>query len=279
MKPIRHLGGFSLPELLIAMLLGLVIAGAALSTLSSASAASKEQRAQAELAQDAHTSLALMAIHLRMAGYKSLPGTLDTHLFGCDRSFENSKVLSIDDLSCSGSASGSSAIALRYEVDEFNSDVDVAGTPTDCAGKAISPSKSDGASASLSAESRFFIQASATTRNPALYCAGNGAGATFVPQSIADNVEVLRVLYGIDASTLKGAREIDALPGARADKWHGVRTVLLCVQMRSDSGVAAVRTAYVDCDGRLTMPPVGDTRLHRTFTQSVRLRNAFQETS
>lgn len=286
MKSSRNLQGFSLPELMIAMLLGLVIAGAAISMLSSASAAAKEQRVQAELSQEAYSALAFMALHLRMAGYREVPGMTETNLFGCGASFENSKVKTIDDLHCESGNSGvgSSAFAVRYEVDQYNAELDATGTPADCTGRAINSGEAVAIGAEAIAatpmQSRFFVQTSTTTKNPALYCAGNGSAAgadpSFVAQSMADNVEAMRVSYGLDAGAHKSASEIDAQPESRARKWNRVREVRLCLQMRSASGVTALRTAYLDCDGKLIVPPVGDTRLHRTFAQTVQLRNAIR---
>ena len=65
-----------------------------------------------------------------------------------------------------------------------------------------------------------------------------------------------------------------AATGATAARWNSVKTIRICVLVRSENPVAdSIASArYLDCNGTLiTAPP--DTRLRRAFTTTVVLRN------
>jgi type IV pilus assembly protein PilW len=233
---------------------------------------------------------------------------------GCDLKFSDvTSAASTGVLTCGhGPASaGPDSISIAYEADRYNTIPTGGGVPTDCMGSGITSSaanylKSDGVTAVAvniyEAENRFYIGTSTYVTNPTLYCKGN---ATANAQPLVENIEDLQFTYGTvnttattspiyvtvtptftttlvlgylkayeidtDTTTLPGPGGIGAPTAAR---WNSVKTIRICVLVRSESQVAdSIASArYLDCSGTLvTTPP--DRRLRRAFTTTVVLRN------
>lgn len=229
---------------------------------------------------------------------------------GCDLSFSNvTSATATSTLTCghSASSSGPNSISIAYEADKYNTVPASNGQPTDCVGTRITPltaiyQRSDGTSTATfsiyEAENRFYIGTSTSIINPTLYCKGNGSSST--QQPIVENVENLQFRYGTanPATTTSpvyvsvtptftttlvvgylSAYEVDndttALTGAAgsAARWNAVKTVRICVVIRSEKPVLEnIESArYIDCNGTLTTP--ADKRLRRAFSTTVVLRN------
>ena len=231
---------------------------------------------------------------------------------GCDLKFSNVTAnVTPSGLTC-GHATGSAgpdSISISYEADRYNTVPTTAGVPTDCMGSGITPSaanylKSDGvtpmAVTIYEAENRFYIGTSTYVRNPTLYCKGN---ATLNEQPLVENIEDLQFTYGtVNTATTTSPiyvsvtptftttlvlgylkaygvdNDTTTLPGAAGTatpaRWNSVKTVRICVLVRSENPVAdsLASARYIDCNGTLiTAPP--DTRLRRAFTTTVVLRN------
>jgi type IV pilus assembly protein PilW len=231
---------------------------------------------------------------------------------GCDLNFSDvTSAASTGNLTCghTSSSAGPDSISISYEADRYNTVPTGGGTPTDCIGSglaALTPAptyfKSDGTTtvtvSIYEAENRFYIGTSTYVKNPTLYCKGN---ATTNAQPLVENIEDLQFTYGTVNTTaiptsvtvvplftttlvlgyLK-AWDVDndttTLPGAAGTvtpaRWNSVKTVRICVLVRSESQVAdSIASArYLDCGGTLiTTPP--DRRLRRAYTTTVVLRN------
>lgn len=230
---------------------------------------------------------------------------------GCDLKFSDvTSAASTAALTCGhGAAStGPDSISIAYEADRYNTVPTSAGVATDCMGSGIASSsanylKSDGLTAVTAtiyeAENRFYIGTSTYVTNPTLYCKGN---ATANAQPLVENIEDLQFTYGTanTATTTSpiyttvtptftttlvlgylSAYEVEntvaSMPsgvGATAARWNSVKTVRICVLVRSESPVAdSIASArYLDCSGTLiTTPP--DRRLRRAFSTTIVLRN------
>lgn len=230
---------------------------------------------------------------------------------GCDLAFSNvTSAGSTTALTCGhGAAStGPDSISIAYEADRYNTVPTSAGIPTDCLGSGITSSsanylKSDGvtnvAATIYEAENRFYIGSSTFVTSPTLYCRGN---ATANAQPLVENIEDLQFTYGTVNNTATTtpiyvtvvptntttlvlgyltAHQVEntvaSMPtalGATVARWNSVKTVRICLVVRSESEVAdSVASArYLDCNGVLvTSPP--DRRLRRAFTSTVVLRN------
>ena len=230
---------------------------------------------------------------------------------GCDLTFSNvtSGLVSTAGLTCGHAAAsaGPDSISISYEADRYNTVPTGGGTPTDCIGSGITSSaanylKSDGVTAVAvtiyEAENRFYIGTSTYVTNPTLYCKGN---ATVNAQPLVENIEDLQFTYGTVNTTattspiyvtvtptftttlvlgyLK-AYEVEntvasmpAATGATAARWNSVKTIRICVLVRSENPVAdsIASASYLNCNGVLTTPT--DRRLRRAYTTTVVLRN------
>lgn len=218
---------------------------------------------------------------------------------GCDLKFSDvTTAVSTSSLTCGHSASstGPDSIAIAYEADRYNT-VPTGSptfTPTDCMGSGITPAtasytKSDGTTTATAtiyeSENRYYIGTSSSIVNPTLYCKGN---ASINGQPMIENIEDLQFLYGtsnpaVTPTTVVGylsAYQVDndatTLTGSAgaATRWNAVKTVRICVVVRSENPVldSTASAKYMNCGGTLvTNPP--DKRLRRAYTTTVVLRN------
>ncbi len=227
---------------------------------------------------------------------------------GCDLKFSDvTTATSTANLTCGHAASsaGPDSIAIAYEADRYNTIATTAGVPTDCMGSGITGFTTTVASSNgtntttmvYEADNRFYVGTSTNVVNPTLYCKGN---ASTNGQPLIENIENLQFLYGTtnpgsattpvyvsltptftttlvlgylkayevdnDATTLSGA-------AGSAARWNAVKTVRICVVVRSENPVldATGPAKYLDCDGNLATST--DRRLRRAYTTTVVLRN------
>ena len=160
--------GFTLIELMISLVIGLVIVVAAMSAYLGAAGASKVTDAQSRMNEDAQAALNLLAHEIRMAGanpvqasrdaafrrnpvystyplnattasggsatYTTTPGTYTVSSFsirGCDQTFSNvtaTTATNIDALTCGGTSTLPDSIAVNYEADKYNTAALTSGT-------------------------------------------------------------------------------------------------------------------------------------------------------
>lgn len=297
--------GFSLVELLVALAIGLIIIGAALSAYLSSTQASLFSAAESRMNEDAQAALDLLAQQLRMAGnnpkqlnypYTSPrnPVTQTVPLRGCDTTFGNvTTATAVANLTCTttGTITPPGSIAVSYEADTTNTTAS-SGKPTDCVGIALAattatvamPTPPDKAVTFYEADNRFYIVKSAATGKSSLYCKGNGSGGS--PQPLVENIEDMRLSYGVAPAsggdgTVVGylsATQIEndntiinlATPAAR---WARVVTVRICLIARSDTPITNEMgsVTYYDCNDNATTP--SDKYLRRSYFMTVSLRN------
>jgi len=283
----RLAGGRSLIEILVSLVIGAVILGAILVTVSGTGLSGRRTDAQARLNDEGQIALNVMTSAVRMAGYwtpTSPVGSTDPReplLRGCEDGFSNPTVGNFEGLNCGGTGQGHS-IAVRYDAAQPGAVV------RDCLGNA------GGALAAAGrVENRYYIATSAATGNPALFCFGNGGGAA--PQALVDNVETMEIRYGIaplgpgelpenfaffpsaysggTTRYLEASDIADCAGGAVvADSWCAVTSVRICVVVRTDDNESDVAGAqYVGCNGQLLAQP--DRRIRRALVTTVSLRN------
>lgn len=306
MKILRTLqNGVSLVELMVSMVIGLVIMIAVGQAYLDATSSSRVAETQARMNEDAQTALAILVQQLKLAGANPLrPDRESSHVRNpftpthivraCDIAFANTHTAtSIDTLTCShvASSTGPASLAISYEADQFNSALNSAGVPTDCVGNRL-PSISvtfvatSGASKDTSTYQAHPIYYIDTGNSPRTLSCRN-AGASGSAQPLVENVEDLQLSFGVatvdapdqvqgylSAQTIEdNAGPLGAIT-SKAVRWALVRTVRICVLMRSTEAVAtSIHAAqYNSCKGSLvTNPP--DLRLRRAFTTTVVLRN------
>lgn len=308
----RRVKGFSLIELMIAMAIGLIIIGAALSAYLGASKATQLADTQGRMNEDAQAALSILTQQLQMAGNNPVQAGrgddsrhnpvygeatyptgsyVPSHFFvrGCDGAFSNvTTAANIDSLQCATGASD--AIAVSYEADRFNTvATKAADLPTDCMGfelaQLTATFPTEVPHSYYVADNRFYIATSASQPSPSLYCKGNGIDST--ARSLVENIENMQITYGavndstdIETATVAGylsATELINLSTVPNDPepWKKAISVRICVLVRSAAAVVANADSakYYNCATPSVLVSAPDLRLRRAYTTTVVLRN------
>ena len=309
----RREAGFSLIELLIAITIGMVIVGAALSAYLGAAQSGRLTNAESRMNEDAQAALDILSQQIRMAGNNpkrpnytlAAPRNPITNTFslrGCNTTFTNIKpnggtpaAVDINSLTCNTTGSGPHSIAVSYEADVFNT-TPAGGVPTDCIGSALpaqnanvtqitSPTTTGPVAVTFyEADNRFYIDTSATSGRPSLNCRGNGGAGT--PQPLIENIEDLQFSYGT-AQAASGAGTVAGYLNAPdfADttkvnlatdqlRWGRVVTVRICVVARSESPIVSdAASARYIKCDGSVETSPPDLRMRRAYFATISLRN------
>lgn len=278
MARVRQMG-FSLIELMIAMVIGLVVIGAVIASYLGSGVSGRHGQALSQITEDAGIALNVLRSGINMVGYGAPTGIdavsgrftknyVGPGLFGCDSGLVDPS-LAIDALTCDA-AGDIDSIAVAYEADEYNSVVnnDVDKVPLDCLGNTLDK----GGNPYYLNYSRFYVS------GDQLFCRGPGNDA---PAALVDNVVDMQVRYGV-SSRVEGspdtygvarymtAADMGAVAGS-AD-WTNAVSVRICVVIRSAENVLDQSTKYQGCAGEVT-PDATDRRMYRAFTTTVVLQN------
>jgi type IV pilus assembly protein PilW len=271
----RASAGFSLIELMIAMVIGLVVVGAVLSAYLGANVSGRNGRALSQITEDAGLALNALRSGISMVGYGNPTGIVNTTdrfskaytgsgIFGCDKPFNNPSQ-PIGNLTCSADA-GSDAVAVAYEADRWNSVTNDTNVPLDCLGNSLTSSGTYYLN-----YSRYYVQ------NNQLFCRGPGNPA---PAALVDNVVSLQVKYGVSVptpgnpDTYRVARYSNAadMGAPSADNWTNTVSVRICVVIRSAENVLNQKTDYQGCAGPVVVDD-DDRHLYKAFTSTIVLQN------
>lgn len=309
----RQQGGFSMIEMLISVAIGLLVTGAVLYTVSTAGVSGRKQEVQSTMHDLGNLAMVQLGEHLRMSGF-SIPASEvaagdmfelgEKSVFGCQAGFapgQGNQPWNWATQTCEGNranTAASDAIALRFQLQP-------GGRNWDCLGNAVIDSltaagmpNTNGLLVADEIQERFYVRTTGTASgNPGLFCSSSINPG--VEQLVADNVDQMRIHYGVsaindaaqelnrafDATALIGrttkyyrASEMadDCTPGALPDNsWCAVNTVQVCLVMRSNDNVNdEANTPYVDCEG--TVRYANDRRLRQAFTMTVAIRNKIE---
>ena len=214
----RSVKGFTLIELMIALVIGLVILAARLSLYVASSRGSQMSQVETQMNEDGILAVNLIQQQLKQAGYSRqvIPASGATVMGnyagpavrGCDGGFTD-PAATFDTLACTGGA-GSDAIAIRYEATADNTvpTDDTPPLPTNCVGTSLavanasqaSPAPTPPAGNYALADNRYLVTDAST--QPMLSCRGaEKSGATNVigatSQPLLANIESMQVLYGV----------------------------------------------------------------------------------
>lgn len=269
--------GFSLVELIVAMVIGLTVVGAALAMYVSSGFSGRGSNATSQMTEDANIALSLLRSQIAMAGY-SAPTSADASgqlvkaysgraIFGC-KGGTSDNASALDTMVCANDGSPDSIVVL-YQADVRNTvpTTDATPLPTDCLGTGLDEVSPAGGTPHFVAENRYYVNGTN------LSCRGNGGGN---PQPLVENVTDLKFSYGV-AGTTKGlatryltAQEVSGNQGASSPLWSQVTSVRICLEIRSETQVLDEDTGYTKCDGSAG---TADKFLHRAFTTTVVLQN------
>lgn len=262
--------GFSLIELMISIVIGMVVVGAVFAAYLGMGMGGRNSRAMSQMTEDVSLAMNLLRSHVGMAGFSTPTGIGADGLFtknltnpvivGCASTFV-SPGAAIDALRCSNT--GSDAIAVRFEADERNA-IMSGGQPLDCLGNTIT-AEPGGYFVSYS---RFYVS------NGQLYCRGPGNDAA---AALVENIEDMKVWYGFAANGAgdpysvayyaRGSGDVDI----NKDDFNRVISARICLVVKSEGEVMDNVTPYIDCEGTSTTPD--DRRMYRAFTSTIVLQN------
>jgi len=264
-KNILHQRGFSLIELMISMVIGLVVVGAVFAAYLGTSTSSSSSRAVAQMTEDASLAMNVLRSQIAMAGFSAPTGIDGSGKFtknytgmavnGCSSEFADTTV-GIDALTCSGA--GSDSIAVEFEADARNSVVSSSGAPLDCLGNGITI-----AGSYYLSYSRFYINGGK------LYCRGSGSNTA---DALIDNIDSMVIQYGVaNAATPNQVSYYSRASGMNASEFNLAISARVCLIVKSEREVADTAVQYYDCDGTEQTAP--DRRLYKAFTSTITLQN------
>jgi len=264
----------SLLETLVALALGLGVLAAVLGQDAASRRSARLLAAQAQMSEDAQIALQLLTSELAMAGF-ALPQSLERAgdgwlrwrtalaeppLLACETGFAAPSTTG--PLVCAAQGT-SAAFAVRYQADADNT-VPLSGssTPSDCLGHGL---KAEGGV--FLTENRWFIASSGERSE--LRCASRLGNPG---QPLVDNVEAMALWLG-QALPGEPGQVVRFIQASQVDDWARVRSVRLCLLLRSSEALlaSADEASYWDCQGRRQAS--SDGRLRRAFHASVALRN------
>jgi type IV pilus assembly protein PilW len=286
----RLSAGFSLIELLISMIIGLVVIGAMFAAYVGTGLSSRNTRAMSQITEDASIAFSVMRSAIASTGYITPVGSGPNGytgangdgragtLRGCSNAFSDPDV-ALTALDCE-EGDGPHAIAVSYEADAQNSAVSSDGVPLDCLGNEITA-----VGTTYPAYQRFFIS------NNSLRCQGP---ANNEDQALVDNVVDMQIQYGVACDPAAGGPNLcsdpeqagrvvrymdaQALRDEADDLFNWVLAVRLCVTVASADDVLDTSAQYVNCAGAKVDPPGGDTdrKMYRSFTTTIVLHNRLE---
>lgn len=272
---LRPCRGLSLLECLVGLALGLVLVAAVAAQYVATGQSARLQAAQSQMAEDAQMALQLLSSELMMAGYARPQAVVlaadgqprwqtalqsEAPLRACDAGFVSPASPTESVCAVSGS---SAAFEVRYQADEYNT-VPLSGStrPSDCLGNGLSASASG-----YFTTNRWYVAISQGRSE--LRCASQLGNPG---QPLVDNVEAM-ALWFAEAQASDAESPTRYVRASQVLSFARVRSVRLCLLMRSTDAVLAAEdpATYLDCEG-LTQASV-DRRLRRAFHATVALRN------
>ncbi len=241
--------GFTLIELMISMVLGLLLLLVIGTVFVSSRQTFREQEDNSRIQESGRFALEILGRSIKQAGHVEVP-------------FNDFKV-AFEGTAITGTNGGAGvADTLTVQYEGAVGDQDCEGTGVTVAGRII--------------QNYFNVDAA----NAELQCKGDISDTPPVPAAppvgnvLLENVEDLQIRYGIDIDANQSVDQYVATP---AD-WNQVITARVCVQVRSDkTNIVPAGSNYFNCDDA-SVANAADRRLRRTFTATFNLRNRINST-
>jgi type IV pilus assembly protein PilW len=274
----RRQRGFSIVEIMVSLVIGMVVVAAVLFTYLGTGTAGRSQTALSQMNEDVMVAFSLLARDLQMAGYSEPNGIVATGgggtatfgrlftgraVFGCETPPVDPKAT--PGIACSvAGGTVTHIVEINYQATPVNS-VQSGGTPTDCIGNPLTISGTYYVS-----NNRYYVTPTVATGRPELHCTSAGRP----PQPLVENVQAMKLWFG-EADAADPRRAVRYVPSSVVADWGRVNSVRICLLMRSAEPVLdsddPVSAAYTDCEGNLVTPT--DRRIYRAFFSTVALRN------
>ena len=246
-QPKNHQQGFSLVELMIALVLGLIVGGMVMQVFIMNNRSVVFQRAAITVQDQGRVALDMMARYIRMTGYQE-------------------SVLAGDSLtdSLSGEENGATdKITVQYQAGN-----NMTTTLYDCVGSGFNDSGDE-------LSSTFELQTDGDLYT--LYCY-NGSSlndASGASGAIASNIEQLDILYGVDTNDSDQAPNQYMTATAVSNSSYSMNDVVavkVCLVIASDNNIISSEATFDDFCVSGT-PAVTDKRIRRKVASTISLRN------
>ncbi len=293
--------GFTIIELMVSLTIGLIVTWAVTSLFTVTTKTFRSQDSSARAQEVGRYVLSIFAQHIRQAGFFELTGleqaTSFAQFVAGHSGFETVPAIKgcrgtityASPWACTANTSLPDSFLLAYQVQSTtiasNAGINNLLSPgvnssvgTDCLGQ--DPNATSASLKGIIAVNYFYVD----TTNRRLMCRGNGSSSAL---TLADGVEDLRVLYGVNANSLVASSPIQYLPANLVTDWTKVQSVRVCVQVRATqvstggskgSGVQFSGIGGQDCQGRNWSQGnlYTDGILRRAYWTTVSVRNQNQ---
>ena len=250
--------GISMIELMISATLGLLIMAGIFQIYINSKQSQRTNTAIFRLQENGRAAVNLMTSTTQMAGYLVEPDTSTSNLFAATGSFTLGAALSAtndDSASANGFKDNTDWFIVRYQ---GNSDDNLI---SDCVGNALPASDP-------AFPNDIFPITFGVSDNNELFCEpGSGGSASRI--NIADGVENMQLLYGVDSDDDQSADfYVDADSVSDFSTVVSIRVSLL---IRSRDRVTSAPMAFTY--GGITTTDPGDRRMRLVFNTTIALRN------
>jgi len=251
-----HQGGFSLVELMVALVVALVLLAGILQILLSNRESFGAQQALAGLQENSRLASFVIENVVAHAGYRVDLASRENFLFpaseGAGFVLNSGAVVA----SKQGGTDESDAVRLRFQGD---------GGVHDCLGSPVgSPTNP------VIGDIGLYVSYSSSSKSPALYCAVYSAPDT-TPQALVDHVERFKVRYGLDTD---GDGAVDAYTGTLTPaQENDVRSLRIQLLLTTKDNVlpSAIEQDFTFADGSSFTRT--DRHARELVDQTVALRN------
>lgn len=230
--------GFSLIELMIALVLGLLVGGAVMQSFVMNNRSIVFQRASIFTQDQGRVALDMMARYIRMAGYQ------ENNLMSADlnNGLDGSENGALDSILVRYQAGSSMSVSLY-----------------DCVGTELSSASSGSISTN-----EFKLISDGNGRNKLICDNGSDSGV------LASNIEQFNILYGVDTDNDRAPNQY--LPyDAASTSLRSVVAIKACLVIASEDNILSTNTTFSDfC---VPTSSVTDKRIRRKVGSTIALRN------
>jgi type IV pilus assembly protein PilW len=289
----RNQGGFSLVELMVSMVIGLILVIAASSVYLYSKQSFNASTETSQLENNGRFAINLLTKYIQSAGFVMIDptfpapqGPIDNKISGCDFGMSNpTSPTTTADLACltatPAGARRSASIALFSETDAYDgSGAKFQGF--DCLGQSSIPIPTS--TGQIYETRSYFFVGNTTVQTPngsttmgQLSCLADrtlpAGAADYQSQPIMPGIEQLAFSYLLPATAdTNTAQDAKAAASLTTVTWPTVLAVDVCVLAKSiQAGGNDTGTSYTDCYGTAITASPGE--IYRTFRTTVRLRN------
>lgn len=297
----RHQQGYTLIELMISMLLGLMLISGFGSLFVQSQKNSTIQRSLSYMMDDGRYVLEVFGRELRRAG--SLRSKLDanggagtvftadpvdpadTNVLGSTMSFSKGDYIR-GEYNTAGFGAATdlpyniNRLALRYQLNNSTELTNLGSTNSACGKDILLTAGEDPATQVHVVTLYFYVAFDATTNVPVLYCVANRRNFSTSPitsitspaEPLISNVQKLVITYGIDTDADRAANYyVDA---GNVTNWQQVVAAKLFVVLRSDNDNLTQSSVSYAIDGDPNSPYTAtDKRLYRVSSTTIAFRN------